>query len=122
MVDERRRARSAREALRASASAASFTERASLALWDSVTVFFACERAERAMSATLRLLCGEDDPPRDPLLLNTSCILRLAPATSEVAVDLALGWSLDLGPKTPRHEAVPHRHSWTFLAEKGSKL
>lgn len=84
-----------------------------------MTLFLAFASADWAIAATLRRLFGPAALAREPLLPKTSWILRFAPATRAVAAALALGASLDLGPNTPRQEAVPQRHSWTFLDEKG---
>jgi hypothetical protein len=107
---ERRIARLFRSAIWAACSAASFCA-FSRAAADSVLAFSALVTAELLAPATLRFL-GEFgallDPDPDP---KTSWSLRLVPAISEEANDFSCGWCFGFGPRTPRQERVPQRHS-----------
>ena len=50
--------------------------------------------------------------------LATPCELRLVPVLACLAVDFSLeSFPFGLGPRTPRQDGVPQRHSWTFLLE-----
>lgn len=50
--------------------------------------------------------------------LATPFDLRLVPVLSGLTVDFSLeSFPFGLGPRTPRQDGVPQRHSWTFLLE-----
>lgn len=51
--------------------------------------------------------------------LRKSWSLRFVPAIKAEAMDLSSTGFFGLGPRTPRHDSVPQRHSCMFFCEKG---
>lgn len=114
-ADDRFMARSSRDAICLECSTASFSacSRAAFAV-------ASCALAFGFPASTLRFL-GElavlSEPARaEPRKL---CSLRLVPAMKADAIDLSSTGFFGFGPRTPRQDSVPQRHSWMFFWENG---
>jgi len=113
---ERIIARFSRDAIWAAWEAASLSALSRAASF-CASAFLTLVRADPPMLRFFGEFGALDEPRPDP---KTSCSLRLAPAKRAEGSDFSsLTGFFGLGPKTPRHDLVPHLHSWMFFSEKG---